>query len=369
MTIIRRPPKDGARKIYTNTLLVDGNSLFKVGYHGANEFNERGEAIGGIYQFITMLRKLLNESIYHKVYILWDGKLSGKLRYDIYSDYKKTRKNYESPDGSIEGTEKDPSFILQKFKLIEYLQELPIRQFNFEFIEGDDLIAYYCLRKDELEKITIVSGDGDMYQLITPDIRIYSCRPSIKNYIQYDNFNQYNSYLCDNAMLIKMITGDVSDNIKGVKGFGDTTLMNYFPELNERKVTLEELIEKAKILQEERVLNKKKPKKDLDNFINGVTTGVHNGKLYEINEKLVNLKKPLLTDKAKEKFDELIDCGIDLEGRDIKNLYTKMKEDGVDKLIKQTFMEYFLPFKKLVEREKKQLQEFNTENDDNDNNN
>ena len=118
MSIIRRPPKDGIRKIYTNTLVVDGNSLFKVGFHGAKEYNDSGEAIGGLFQFITMLRKLLNESMYHRVYVLWDGKLSGKLRYDFYPEYKKSRKNYASPDGRYPDDEKpDPDFILQKIKL------------------------------------------------------------------------------------------------------------------------------------------------------------------------------------------------------------------------------------------------------------
>lgn len=71
----KRPPKNGEiRTKIQNTLLVDGNALFKSGYFGAKgEYNYKGEHIGGIYQFITMIRKLLSENMYHRVYVFWDG--------------------------------------------------------------------------------------------------------------------------------------------------------------------------------------------------------------------------------------------------------------------------------------------------------
>ena len=84
----RMPPKNGKSKI-TNTLLVDGNALYKRSFIGArDEYNKDGEHIGGVYQFLTVLRKLMNENIYQKVFVFWDGEFSGKLRYNIYKDYK-----------------------------------------------------------------------------------------------------------------------------------------------------------------------------------------------------------------------------------------------------------------------------------------
>ena len=76
-----------------NILLVDGNSLFKRSILGAkNVFNRDGIHIGGIYQFITVLRKLIDENLYHHVFVFWDGELSGQLRYNLYKDYKSNRK-------------------------------------------------------------------------------------------------------------------------------------------------------------------------------------------------------------------------------------------------------------------------------------
>ena len=59
----RRPPRNGEKQVKkTNTLLIDGNALFKFSFLGAkNEYNQNGEHIGGLYSFLVIMRKLLNE--------------------------------------------------------------------------------------------------------------------------------------------------------------------------------------------------------------------------------------------------------------------------------------------------------------------
>jgi hypothetical protein len=43
---------------------------------------------------LTILRKMLVDDLYHRVYVFWDGNLSGKLRYDFYKPYKSDRENF-----------------------------------------------------------------------------------------------------------------------------------------------------------------------------------------------------------------------------------------------------------------------------------
>jgi NDP-sugar pyrophosphorylase family protein len=43
------------------TLLVDGDNLFKIGFHGAKELFYDGNHIGGVFHFINILRKFLEE--------------------------------------------------------------------------------------------------------------------------------------------------------------------------------------------------------------------------------------------------------------------------------------------------------------------
>ena len=344
----KRPPRNGEKIVrLQNTLLVDGNALFKVGYFGAkNEYNNDGEHIGGLYSFLTIFRKILTEDLYHKVYVFWDGNFSGKLRYEIYEPYKSGRgKNY------ITGTQPTDIDELKQRKMVwDYLSEMYVRQLKHEVIESDDFIAYYCLNKKENEKITIVSTDRDFLQLISEDVRIYFL--DLKEYVGLSN---YSSYFCihqENSVLTKTMIGDNSDTIKGIKGLGEDTLVKLFPELKERKVTLNEIIEDAQKQQLERTENKKKPLKILDNIINKITDGVQKDNIYEINERLVNLSQPMMTEDGVRELKHLIEGTLDSSGRELKNVFSMMKRDGLDKSLGESrFNDFLIPFKKLIDRE------------------
>jgi 5'-3' exonuclease len=346
--VSKRPPRNGETLEKTqNTLLVDGNALFKTGYFGAkDEYNSNGQHIGGLYQFLTILRKLLTEDLYHRVYVFWDGNYSGKLRYDIYEPYKSGRgKDYKNGTQPIDEAE-----LKQRRMIWEYLNEMYIRQLKHEVIESDDFIAYYCLNKKENEKITICSSDRDFCQLLVKDIRIYFL--DLKVFVDSSNFSSYFCYNQSNSVLMKTITGDNSDSIKGIKGIGEPTLVKFFPELITRKVLLSEIIESASKQQIERKENKQKPLKVLDNIINCVTDGVQGKQLYEINEQLVNLSKPMMTEEGIRELEHLIEGTLDSSGRELKNVLIMMKRDGLDKSIgEHRYPEYLLPFKKLIDRE------------------
>jgi len=345
----RTPPKNGSsKKIKISTLVVDGNALYKRGYSATiNEYNDKGEPIGGVYQFITVLRKIIDENLYHKVFVFWDGKFSGKMRWEIYKDYKGNRdKDYEN------GTEpEDQNEILQRQVVFNYLEELYIRQLFDEKVEADDFIAYYCKAKRDTEKITVVTSDRDLCQLVHENVRMYMI--DLKDYVYVNNFKEKFGYHHENVAVIKILCGDNSDNIKGVKRLGKDTLFNFMPELKERKVTLEEVLNRAKELQDNRVENKKSRLKVLDNIINGITDGVQGDQLYEINHRLVDLTSPLIHEKALNEINELITSPLS-DDRSIKNAYKMLKDDGLDKILGQYRYEtYLLPFKKLMEREKK----------------
>jgi 5'-3' exonuclease len=345
----KRPPRNGevVEKIQ-NTLLVDGNALFKTGYFGAkHEYNKNGEHIGGLFSFFTILRKVLVEDLYHRVYVFWDGNLSGKLRYEIYEPYKSGRgKDY------INGTHPiDEAELSQRGMVWNYLNEMYIRQIRHEVVESDDFIAYYCLNKKDNEKITIVSSDRDFLQLISKDVRIYFL--DLKGYYDLSNYREKFKFHQSNSVLMKIMLGDSSDSIKGIKGIGkEETLLDRFPELKERKVTLNEVIENAKKQQEERLANKKKPLKILDNIINGVTDGAQKNKLYEINERLVDLSKPMMTEDAIRELKRLMEGTLDSSGRELKNVFELMKRDGLHIALGGRYEKFLDPFKELIPREK-----------------
>ena len=343
----KRPPKNGILIKKQNTLLVDGNALFRTGFFGAKEmYNSQGKPIGGVYQFLTMLRKMLSEDLYHRVYVFWDGNFSGKLRYEIYKPYKSGRgKNYET---GTQPTDEDE--VRQRRRVWDYLNEMHIRQLKHEIIESDDFIAHYCLTRKPNEKITIITNDRDMAQLIDNDVRIYFCDKAIKNYVDKTNFSSYFCYSYENAALVKTIIGDNSDTILGIKGLKEKKLTSLFPMLSERKLTLNEIIDEAKKQQLERTENKKKPLKILHNILNRVTDGVQGDKIYEINHKLVNLKEPMMTLDGIEQLEELIEGFID--EFEFTEVYDMMVKDGLDnEMGEYRYQDFLIPFKSLIKRE------------------
>lgn len=359
------------------TLLVDGNSLLEVAFNADTRLNSRGEHIGGIFQFLLQLKILMGKRDFNHVYVFWDGDSSGELRYNIYPEYKANRdKNFSNENINSDyyreinsfvkkvldkrNKETDPAklakkekFHMQRRVIQEYMEELFIRQAICDKIEGDDMIAYYCIHKKPNERIFIVSGDRDLTQLLDIDDYICLYVPVIKKYITSANHTKEFGYHQKNVLLKKILCGDASDNIKGIKGLGESTLLNIMPEIKEREVQLYEVIERCSKLIKERVDDKKKPLKVYENIINQVSDGLHSGNVFEINRKIINLKEPILNDAAKEMINDLRYTPIDADGRSMSNLYNMIIRDDITELIDSNrFSSFFSVFNKTIQKEK-----------------
>ena len=281
------------KKKFKKTLVVDGDSLIKTAYHGAKDLYYKDTHIGGIFQFLTMVRKMMNEYKFDRVYVFWDGQFSGRLRYDIYKEYKSNR----DKDFYVEQPPSDLELYLQKERVISYCEELFIRQYRDDITEADDCIGYYVQNMSEDEKVVIMSNDRDLCQLISEKVGVYVL--NLKKIVTQDNYLTYFNHHPSNLKLIKIITGDNSDCIKGIQGVSEKTLVNFFPEISEKTLTLEYIFSKIVTIQNER----KNRLKSLDNILNKVTKGSQKDKIYEVNEKIINLKKPLLNESTKNELD------------------------------------------------------------------
>ena len=74
------------------TLLVDGDNLFKIGFHGAKDVFNDGAHVGGVFHFVSVLRKFLDEHNNDKVVVFWDGDSNSSIRKSIYPQYKANRR-------------------------------------------------------------------------------------------------------------------------------------------------------------------------------------------------------------------------------------------------------------------------------------
>ena len=364
------------------SLVIDGNNLLKISLVDKT-MNSKGEEYGAVMSFLRILGGILNKKDFNYCMVCWDGIGSGVLRWKLYEDYKANRgKNYFLHDpnmseydrklleyqskviayskakrGIKEDKSEEETFEREKTLIKSILEELCIRQYEYENTEGDDIIAYYTKHKKENEKVVVVSSDKDLTQLISDTVIIYN--PRLRDFVTKDNSVEKIGITHENVVLEKILCGDASDNIKGVKGMGETTLLKLFPNLKTEKSDLRAVIERSKELLGKRREEKKKPLKSLENIINGVTDGCQGNKLYEINKAIIDLSEPLLTDEAKRELDNEMYGIMDTSDRDIKNVYKIINEANLTELMNENkFSNIFSPYSRIIMMEKKRFKNF-----------
>lgn len=212
------------------TLIVDGLNLFIRSFSVVPTLNDNGEHIGAIIGFFNVLRKLSREVNLNHIVIAFDGKGGNQRRRKLYKEYKEKRLSvgvFNRFEPETFGVDEGESFKRQLSLLLSILDFLPIHVLSMDSIEADDVIAYISneiVPKDETA--IIASSDKDYYQLIKPNISVYSLHKKIlvtdKNVFDVLGFSP------ENYLTLRCFTGDSSDNIKGVSRVGEKTLLKHF---------------------------------------------------------------------------------------------------------------------------------------------
>lgn len=332
------------------TLLVDSNYLLKQSISGnKTSYTEKFGFIGGLYTYFTILRKIIKQHQINKIIAFWDGENGGIYRYKIDRKYKANRESkkwyskIELTDSEIEHEKKKrESLLRQKIRIQQYNEELYIRQIQVDDIEADDLISDYIIRNHQNEDIILYTNDRDFCQLLDLNFNILFGNKDVL--INKNNFIMYFQYSHVNALTIKIICGDTSDNIDGVSGIQEKTLLSHFPELVFSKITVKDICKKAKLINEERINNKKKPLVSLSNLL-------ESKERLKTNFKLMNLREPILNSEAVEAL-EILELPLSPEGRSSKNLYNMMIEDGFLEIYGSTFVNYIEAFYTVIMNEK-----------------
>jgi 5'-3' exonuclease len=355
-------------------LIIDGNGLLKGSMYDNCPSNLNGIKIGWIMNFLWKIRTMLDQRTFSKVYCTWDGENSGILRYNLYPDYKKNRhKNYSEYDRQINAfvynvlerqkkkneilekqkdkekylqrekqkEQENENFIKCKMLLHEMLEDLFIRQIqdNAEGTESDDIIAYITLNKRPNHKICIITGDRDIHQLINEDVAIYDHRKKMVYHV--GNYRKEFGMPIENILVEKILCGDSSDSIAGVKGLGDKTIEKFYPELYSDVITIEKIVEKTKLLMEE------KPLKVFQKLIEE-----HEDGSLELRRKIIDLKEPLLGREIKDELDELMQSPLYPDDRNFDNVYRIINREEITDLKGDKFSSFFTPFQKLIAKEK-----------------
>ena len=327
-----------------SVLLVDGDNLLTIGFYGVKNYFYKGTHIGGIYHFLNTLRRAFETYHLDKIVVFWDGLDGSQTRKKIYIHYKENRKS------RLRSEEEINSYGYQRDRVKQYLEELFVRQGEYEYCETDDCIAYYSQNSNNEPKI-VYSSDGDLTQLVSETTQIYN--PSHgKIYKQNDTIvYDHEEILIENVKLVKMMCGDSSDNIAGIRGMGVKRFLSLFPELRTEQISIEQVKDKCNVLFEQDKTNRL-----VTNLLTGVTKhGVFGDEFFDVNSRIVSLDDPFLTDEAKQNIDSLINENLDPGGRSYKNTMKMMMEDGLFNVLPKSddaWIKFLNPFLRLTRKEK-----------------
>ncbi len=199
-------------------VLIDGNALLYRAFHAYPPFTTpKGELVGAVYGFTTLLLSVIEKLSPTHVVVAWDVK-GPTFRKKEFDDYKAHR------------APMDESLVDQIGRTKEVVEALNIPQFGIEGYEADDIIgtlSKVTIDDKEDEQIIIVTGDRDALQLVEGK-KVVVYLPIQNKYSQsvvFDEDKVVETYGMNPKQIIdlKGLMGDASDNIPGVKGIGKVT--------------------------------------------------------------------------------------------------------------------------------------------------
>jgi 5'-3' exonuclease len=164
-------------------------------------------------------------------------------------------------------------------------------------------------------QVFIVSNDKDFVQLV--DDKVILFRPGDKEYYTKNLVKEKFGVLAENFILYKTLLGDQSDKVAGVKGLGEKGLLKKFPELAERVLTFEDIIEIS-------------AQKHKDHVV--YSRVVFDMERLENNYRIMDLGNPLMDDIEKEYIEDVVEESTPtLNTQAFLLLYN---EDGIGHMIK-----------------------------------
>src|SRR5271157_6289152 len=212
-----------------HVFLIDGSGFIFRAYFArakdpkAERFQRKsdGMATEVVMHFSNMLDKYLRDTDADHIAVIFDA--SGRsFRNEIYDQYKANRR--EMPD----------DLAPQLAHVRQAADAFGVCRIEMEGFEADDLIATYARRAIEAgAKVTILSSDKDMMQLVSDD-RVLMRDPMTDRPIGEAEVREKFGVGPDKVIEVQALCGDSTDNVPGVPGIGVKTaaeLINTYGDL------------------------------------------------------------------------------------------------------------------------------------------
>ncbi|PWU22751.1 hypothetical protein C5B42_05160 [Candidatus Cerribacteria bacterium 'Amazon FNV 2010 28 9'] len=199
----------------SSLVLIDGHALAYRAYHAFPPLTTHdGELVNAVYGFSRILLTVLKDLSPEYVCASFDLP-KPTFRHTQYTAYKAQRK--EMPT--------DLQTQIERIKQVVETMNIPI--FAVEGYEADDVIGTISTKvvaDGSIDKVLIVTGDRDAFQLVNDKIHVYM-PPRAKDAFYTDvgpqEVVERMGVRPDQIIDYKGLCGDTSDNIPGVRGIGE----------------------------------------------------------------------------------------------------------------------------------------------------
>ncbi len=205
--------------------LIDGSAyLYRAFFALPDLSTAAGLPTNAVYGFTTMLQKIVRERQPDYLGVVFDEK-GPTLRHEEFKAYKAHRPPM-------------PDALSQQIPYIHRtVAAYGIPVIKLQGYEADDLIGTLAVQASEQGlDVIIVTGDKDMFQLLSPTVRIFDPVKD-KTFGEEDCLARFG---VEPARVVEVmgLMGDATDNIPGVKGIGEKTAQKLIAEFG----TIENLL-------------------------------------------------------------------------------------------------------------------------------
>ncbi|MEK4090869.1 MULTISPECIES: 5'-3' exonuclease [unclassified Viridibacillus] len=285
-------------------LVVDGMALLFRSFFATAPMNqffrkEDGTPTNGVQGFARHVLTAQSMMKPTHLAVCWDMGVH-TFRNELFDGYKANR---PSPPDELK-----PQFDMAK----EVSEMIGWKNFGEVGMEADDTIGSIVEKWKNDAKITVVSGDKDLLQLLNPSTTIALTKKGYTEYNVYDVQRFEEEYAIAPALFadVKAFMGDSSDGYPGVKGIGPKTalsLIQKYGTVDGVLAAIDELkpAQRSKITEYEEMLR-------LSHQLAKIHTEV------PIHATIDDLSLPSLT---QEKLDQLTMDGYSLISRHAKSLF------------------------------------------------
>jgi DNA polymerase I len=208
--------------------LIDGSAYVYRAFFALPALNNsKGLQTNAVYGFTTTLMKIIREHRPTGLAVAFDEP-GPTLRHETYQAYKAQRP--PMPDGMS-------AQIPHIHRVVEALNIPVVKTAGYE---ADDLIGTLAVQAEKAGyDVVIVTGDKDMFQLLTPRVRIYD--PVKSKWIGEAECRERFGVEPARVVEVMGLMGDTTDNIPGVKGIGEKTATKLIAQFG----TIEELLRRV----------------------------------------------------------------------------------------------------------------------------